>query len=507
MVGVFSSNILFKNKRVYIGVQWQDGQYSSLPIEMASLAAPGRIFENKKISKETEFERLKVTILEGKGIDKSSDHYRYLYQTDMGVISITGFELARILFFHNRHLVDAAYMANGLSQLAFINKVTSPIKISFPESTTYPVSYLKTKQQRTHLAWLLLDKNARKSLFSIYRSFQKNSSLMAFDFTPPLLKEWQVELSVIKDNKSGKLLVQRIESIVNAHIDREYPKVEISHPKKKDAAALSSKEKAKLTKAPSVDIDPELDLGDIPGFSKRLHSLNSTSFSFNISGIQSATLSDGKKALERSAVINDSGDFTPEKAGVGTPEVEGSAQEFDPIINQEDDFEEAEESPQKFLIFKDVVNELSGKKGIELKAINCGVFPNPTNGSMAIFKTKDKQTLRFFRAIIVVQQVEVVMLEADTTSLIKAKGASTLILGLKDDANIRFKEIIQNFSDNGAQWKHQFIRERAHLFQACNHPRLKHKGKTLNEGEYKEKWVTSLQEKLNQLIKELQGTI
>lgn len=507
MIGVFSSKVLFKNKRLFIGVRWQDGQYSSLPIEIANLAAPGRMFEGKKISRETEFERLKVTILESDETDKSSEHYRHIYQTDMGIISIAGFELARTLFLHNRHLVDAAYMANGLSALAFVNKVSSPLKISFPESTTYPVSYLKTKQQRAHIAWLLLDNNAQNSFFSIYQNFQTNSNSIAFNFSPPCLKNWQVELSVIRDSKSGKLLVQRVESIVNAHIDTEYPKVEISHPKRKGAAAPPSKEKAKLTKAPSVDIDPELDLGDIPGFSKRLHSRNSTGFSFNISGIQSATLSDGKKALERSSVISDSDNFTPEKAGVGAPEIEGSAQEFDPVINQEDGFEEAEESPQKFLMFEQVVNELSGKNGIKLNSIKCGVFPSPKNKSRVIFQTKDQQTLRFFRAIIVVQQVEIIILEADTTSLIKAKGASTLILGLKDDANIRFKEIIQNFSDNGAQWKHQFIRERAHLFQACNHPRLKHKGKALNEGEYKEKWVTSLQEKLNQLIKELQGTI
>ncbi|MGP9669793.1 hypothetical protein ACT3S9_00470 [Pseudoalteromonas sp. AOP31-A2-14] len=69
------------------------------------------------------------------------------------------------------------------------------------------------------------------------------------------------------------------------------------------------------------------------------------------------------------------------------------------------------------------------------------------------------------------------------------------------------KEIIQHFSDNGAQWQHQYIKERANLFSTCNHPRLKHKGKVLSEDEYKKKWVISLQEKLNQLTKELLGTI
>lgn len=507
MNGVFRSKSLFKSKRLYIGVQWQDGKYSSLPIEMANLAAPGRMFTGKKISKESECERLVVTISQVNGIDKSSTNYRYLYHTDKGIISITGFELARTLFFHNRHLVNAAYMANGLSQFAFINKVSSPIKISFPESTTYPVSYLSTKKARAHITWLLLDKNARNSLFSIYQSFLKNSNSIAFDFTPPCLKKWQVELSVIRDNKSGKLLVQRIESIVHAHIDDEYFGVEISHPKRKFEAELPNKEKIKFAKTPSVDIDPELDIGVIPGFSKRLHSRNSSGFSFNVPGIQGATLSGGKKVIERSIAVDDSNNFTLEKAGVGAPEAEGSAQEFDPVINQDDGFEEAKELPQKFLMFEQVVNELGNNKRVILETIKCGVFPPPKNGSRVVFQTKDQQILRFFVAILEISQTKIVMLEADTTSLVKAKGASTLILGLKDDASIHFKEIIQHFSDNGAQWQHQYIKERANLFSTCNHPRLKHKGKVLSEDEYKKKWVISLQEKLNQLTKELLGTI
>ena len=153
-------------------------------------------------------------------------------------------------------------------------------------------------------------------------------------------------------------------------------------------------------------------------------------------------------------------------------------------------------------MFEEVVKELGQSQSITLESIKCHVFPNPTNNSKVIFKTKDKQTLRFFVAILDIAQTKIVMLEADTTSLIKSKGASTLILGLMDDADTNFKEIIQQFSDNGAQWQHQFIRDRTNCFVPCYHPRQKEKGRFLSEDEYRSKWVNSLKEKLNETLEQ-----
>lgn len=469
---------------------------------MANLAAPGRTFSGKDISQEVEYERVIVNILQQGAVDKSSTHYRYSYQTDKGLIFVTGFELARTLFFHNRHLVHTAYTANGLSELAFVDRTTSPVKIRFPESTSYPVSYLNTRKSRAHLAWLFLDNEARRSLFSIYEGFQKNASSIAFNFTPPNLEGWQLEVSIIKNPHSNQLEVLRIETIIDAHISESFSGVELHHPKRKFQAISANKGKEKHGRTPNVDIDPDLDMGDIPAFGKRLHTQKAGRFSFNVSGIQGTVLSDGKESSKPTPMSTGNEKPVHEQAGVGSPEREGDTQEFDPVINQDDFFEEADVLPQKFMIFEQVVNELGRDKGIILVSIKCGVFPNPTNKSRVIFQTKDEQTLRFFVAILEVNKTKVVILEADTASLAKSKGGGTLILGLKSDANANFKEIIQHFSDSSAQWRHQYIRERTNCFVSCNHPRLKEKGRVLSEEEYKKKWVNSLREKLNQVAEQ-----
>ncbi|MCW3173123.1 Tn7-like element transposition protein TnsE [Shewanella subflava] len=499
--GVFRSKNLFKNKQIYIGVEWQDGKLSSLPIEVANFVAPGRTFSGKEISYESQCERITVTILGSEVVDKSLAHYRYCYQTDNGLISISGFELARTLFFHNRHLVHAAYSPNGLEELAFVGLTSSPIKIRFPESTSYPVSYLNTRRARAHLAWLLLDHEARRSFFSIYQSFQQNTGSIAFNFTPPDLEGWKLELSIIRSYQTNELEVQRIESIVDAQISESFSGVEILHPKRKFQAESADKEKGKLGRTPDVDIDPDLDMGNIPAFGKRLHTQKASRFSFNVSGIQGAVLSDGKES-PKSTMSAGNEKAVHEQAGVGSPEWGGDSQEFDPVINQDDAFEGADVLPQKFIIFEQVVNELGRDKRIILESVKCGVFPNPTNKSRVIFQTKDQQTLRFFVAIIEMRQTKIVVLEADTASLAKSKGGSTLMLGLKDDANTNFKEIIQHFSDSSAQWRHQYIRERTNCFVSCHHPRLKEKGRVLSEDEYKSKWVNRLREKLNETLEQ-----
>jgi len=467
---------------------------------MANLLAPGRAYTGKHISHQAEYKKVVVNILREVSVDKSSTHYRYLYQTDNGTVSISAFELARTLFFHNRHLVNTAYRANGISELAFVDRKTSPPTITFPESTRYPVSYLNTKSARAHIAWLLLEPEARRSLFGIYQCFRKNESGLAFNFDPPNLVGWRLELSIIKDPKSDLLKVQRIENILDACTSVKVVGVQIYHPKRKTETELDGKRYKNSGTTPDVDIDPELDIGAIPAFGKRLHSQRANGFSFNVSGIYDTALAEGKEISKPTPISNGNSTREHDKAGVGSPEREGNAQEFDPVINQGDDsIDEAEERPQKFLIFEQVVKELGRSKDIKLESVKCGVFPNPTNSSRVIFQTKDEHTLRFFIAILEVNQAKIVMLEADTTSLVKAKGASTLILGLKDDADTNFKEIIQHFSDSSAQWRHQYIHQRANFFNSCNHPRLKSKGKLLSEEEYKKKWVNSIKKKLTQL--------
>lgn len=502
--GVFKSKNLFKNKQIYVGVEWVDGICSSLPIEMANILAPGRTFSGKDIRVEVEYEKVTVCVTELVKIDESSTNYRYIYQTDKGLISVSGFELARTVFFQNRHLVNAAYAANGLSELAFIDRTCTPPKIIFPKSTTYPVSYLNTKRARAYLAWLLLDNEARNSFSSIYHNFIQNIDSLAFKFIPPNLTGWCFDLSIIKSSGSEYLKVQRVEAVIKNQMAEEFFWVTFEHPKRKKQADSNGKENSKRGKTPDVDIDPDLDIGSIPAFGKRLHTQKGDHFIFNVSGIHGTSLSDGKESAASVSITDGNEKVDHDHAGVGSPEKDGDAQEYDPVINQDDDdFEEADELPQKFLIFEQVVMELGNDKDIKLESIKCGVFPNPTNNRREIFQTNDHQPLRFFVAILEIAQTKIVLLEADTTSLINPKGASTLILGLMDDADTHFKEIIQQFSDKSAQWQHRFIRDRTNFFVPCNHPRKKQKGRFLSEDEYRGMWINNLRKKLNKALEQI----
>lgn len=468
---------------------------------MASVMAIGCQFDNTKRSIKNKYETKTVKILSQLSVDKSLPHYCYLFETDHGVIKIPAFELARTLFFHNRHLIKAAYSANGLTELAILDETVSPVKIHFPKSTTFPVSNLALKKARTHFVWLILDPEARKSFFSIYQFFRENPDSICFNFSPPSLKGWVLKLAIVNDESNAVTEVKRVESILYAPATEKFNGVEIIHPKKefKDGSDGSDGQK-KLGKTPSVDIDPDLDLGAIPGFGNRRHIDRTSRFSFNVYGIDGVVLAEGKPKADKSN-FSDGKKTESEKAGIGPPAKEGKAQEFEPTLNQNsDDFKEAAELPHKFLMFEKVVQDLGNLSGIKLESVKCGEFPLPTNGNKAILKTKDGNYLRFFIAIFEIKSNKIIILEADTTSLEPAKGSGTLILGLKEDAAMHLRQIIQNFSDRGAQWQTQFIEERAIFYKSCRHPRIKNNTRTFTEEEYKETWFLKLKSELSILL-------
>ncbi|MBF4227541.1 hypothetical protein EAY83_21685, partial [Vibrio anguillarum] len=66
------------------------------------------------------------------------------YTTNRDVtISVTNFELARVLFFHNQYLIRAAFSSGGVMDIAHYNQDPSDPKIIFPDSTNYPVSNIR----------------------------------------------------------------------------------------------------------------------------------------------------------------------------------------------------------------------------------------------------------------------------------------------------------------------------------------------------------------------------
>lgn len=472
---------------------------------MASNLAVGYQFDNTNHSVKNEYKTKTVNVIRQLSVDKSQPHHRYLFETDQGVIKITAFELARVLFFHNRHLIKAAYSFNGLAELVFLDETVSPVKISFPNSTSYPVSNLSSQKALKHFAWLLLEPEARRSFFTINHCFRENLNEIGFNFSPPNLKGWALKIAIDNDDMSAVTEVKRIASILYAPTSKRFYGIEIAHPKRKFIVKPEGKPgPKKLGKTPHVDIDPELDLGAIPGFGKRRHIDRSSRFSFNVVGIDAVVFAEGQPTTGKSRVASTEAQVNPEKAGVGLPAKEGKAQEFEPVLNQNnDDFKDAAELPHRFLIFEEVVNELRNINGIRLESVRCGEFPKPTNGSTTILKTQDGKALRFFIATFELKGNYIILLEADTTSLNPPTGSGTLMLGLKPDASENFNQIIQHFANQGAQWQHRFIEERTIYFKSCSHPRTKNKVKTFSDEEYKELWLAKLSGLLKALLNEI----
>lgn len=178
-------------------------------------------------------------------------------------------------------------------------------------------------------------------------------------------------------------------------------------------------------------------------------------------------------------------------------EKNGDAQEFSPSINHDDAIAETVDLPQKFSLFAEVIEEVAKSDGIKLfQKAKCYRFPVPTNNSKVVYQTQYEGLLKYFVAVLELRGSHLVLVEADTSNLRAPKGASTLILGLKEDAKTNFEEILQHFSDKGAQWSHSFINERCNFFSPCRHPSLKEKGKVRTNEAYKDKWISDLREKL-----------
>lgn len=489
---------MLKNKDTFVAVEWKDGVTSSLPIEMASFLALGSIFQDKKIVSESECERQIVHIISLESVDRSSNHYHYFYKTDKGLMKFAGFELARTLFFHNPHLIRATYAANGLGSLVFVNRAVSPIEISFPESTKYPVSFIGTERKRTHLAWMILDSEAKKSAYSVFDSFIKDQGKLGFKFVPPNLDGWLLDVSLLPDTVDGCYEVVRVETIVDADIVEKFSGIEVQHPHQKEKSSKGKVSGAKSGNVPVNDIEPGLDLGAIPGLGRRLDIERKKGFSFNVSGIQNVKLSKGRNAKSvASSSPSDHPEPPKETAGVGIPEKDGDAQEFNPTINQDEEITETIDLPKKFSLFAEVIEEVAKSDGVKLfQEAKCYRFPTPTNESKVVYLTQYEGRLKYFVAILELKGSQLVLVEADTNGLKKPKGASTLILGLKEDAKVNFNEIIQYASDQGISWRHGFIDERCDFFDTCRHPVQKEKGRVLSDQEYKEKWVSDLREKL-----------
>ena len=506
--GIFRSQNPFKANRLYLAVTWRDGIRSSLPLEMAALAAPGRRVAVDHVKAETTYRRIKVRIqaaISRENEANTASVGRFSYQTDKGQISLSGFEIARALFFHNPYLASAAFQAGGFHEYACVDRRCSPVQIRFAGDTGYPLALLASSGARAHFAWLMLDPQAKRSFRSIYQQCQPSADATEFRFTPPDLTGWQLEVALFDTQQGSALQVQRIERVLYAKMAETFAAVEFHHPD------------ARFQPLPDSDSE-ESAQPELPSFSGPLDNRVDQRCRFLVPSIATTTLTDGREPLAAEPVQPETVAPVQETTA---PERE-SVTEQEPVTAQQPIPEAVEPfavvpndsvsavvvpaaeigdtrvaaQPHEFVIFEKMAQTLGEQAWIELTSVACDQFPEPTNNSTLIYRTTYEGRLKYFVATLVIDKREVLLLEADTANLQKSKGASTLILCLKADAEAHLAEILQLFSDNGAQWRLKQVGERCIKDDRCPHPSWSVDGETLIESAYVERWAARVQEKL-----------
>lgn len=503
--------------RPHIVLEWEgNDEWQSVPIELANMMVSQSSYKDKERLANKSLETLNIQVIDElpRQVRRTSDDTLYRrYLTNRGVtISVSNFELARILFFHNQYLIRAAFSSRGLKDLAFYNEDPRKPKIIFPDSTSYPISNIRTKESRSHLAWLLTDPWAYKSFFSIFKSINEIDSpdVYEFKFVPPPLGGWVFDVSGCYSEDRKNFWVSEITSISNDSFVSPSG-LKIKHPKLKNLVPTSNKTRM-FKKLPPSDPNPELDMGNLPQLGKRLHRKNDQSFSFKLLNVGNIGLDveDEQERPDKSKNLP-SNEKKSEGASVGNAVKDGSNQEFDYGLNRNDADDASDlidaESTEKFQLFERTIDFIETKKDFKTNGVRCGAFPPPKTGRRMVLNTVDGTYLRYHMANISYLDVGAVVIEVDVESLNRPTNVSTLVVSFLRDSNPEqiLKTILQDYSDQARGWNHDWIKNNTAICKFCRHPKKtkkeKNKERDITADEYVEAWADILCGKLRDIYK------
>ena len=268
-----------------------------VPVELLPFLVKGRAYgkaDKQKTSIAKQFKGRQIKELETSYIrnvqsvkplmSKSTEVYYFKLVTANGEYCISAYELARALFFHDHHLVDAAFSPNGLFELAFCDSGNKEVEIRFPEDTAYPASNLNHYQTKQHLINLFLNEAHRKSFGSIFakRIKAENSNNFHFNFVPPNLDGLHFEV-LCKRRKEGGYLVNEVQGIQNRSFFYDGC-VHFIHPRKKEVVKKEGGGKSvnggRVINRP--DQQDKVDLDESPGFGKKKKKVEDNRFYYQV---------------------------------------------------------------------------------------------------------------------------------------------------------------------------------------------------------------------------------
>ncbi len=423
------------------------------------------------------------------------------------MVKVRHLELARVLFLRDSHITRTAFRPDGLAGLATVTKENGLSQIRFHLLADYPPSNLRTRSSRAHIAWLLLDDDARKSFSSIYSLWQESrEDYWLFNFIPPNLIGWKVSgAGQLKDEHGRNVLYA--DEITSIHNPRFVPpeQVMIFHPRYSIRKPVGSGN-GKSAVIPPSDPDPELNLHGVPKLGKRLNRIENEGGTFTFGRVVNTELVDGKSVPQTSARVDHDQPVKKEETSVGHAQQDGMGLELDLGVRVDDGEDEVptelrEVAPtDKFNTFKRVVERLGQESNFQCEHTHCYELPSPRSGSQAAYRTTTSHRVLCFVAIVYYKELPFIFIEIDTERMEKPKALSTLMVGFEEDSKLGVRRILQSCSDHGVRWSREEIKGLSSFAIYCKHPtRTKKRGLgnvVREEDEYLGAWYQALKKQI-----------
>ena len=507
--GITHKRSILGNK-VLINAHFDGQQLCLVPVELIPSLVVGGQYENAKLIYPHHAYEQTIVISKSPTIyqDQQSGSYWICLQGEDGaLIKVRQLELARILFFRDSKITRTAFRPNGLAGLATISKEQGVSQIRFHLLSGYPPSNLLTRSSRAHIAWLLLEDDARKSFSSIYSHWQESrEDFWFFNFTPPNLIGWKISGAGQLKNEHGKSVLYADE-ITAIHNPCFIPpdQVMIFHPGYSIRKPIGS-DKGKVAPISPVDPDPELNLHGTPKLGKKLNRIVNKGGMFTFGRDVNTELVDGKTVSQTSVRVDPDKPVNKEETSAGHAQQDGKGLELNLEIGGND---RKDETPaellevahtDKFNIFKRVIERIDQESNFRCENTYCYELPSPRSGSQAAYRTTTSHRVLCFVAVVYYKDLPFILIEIDTERMKKPHALSTLIVGFEGDSKSRISRVLQSCSDHGVKWVRDELKEICTFVIYCKHP-TKTKKRGLNtvareEEEYLCAWHHSLKSQI-----------
>ncbi|MDR5899454.1 Tn7-like element transposition protein TnsE [Halomonas vilamensis] len=513
--GIHSRKLGFFKERNYVYAKFEGHLPSYLPIELLTMLVIGSRYENKKrFSQYNSINYGFRVVREPEVFLLKNEGYRVRFLSDDGVIvEIRQLEIARVLFFHNIHLVKAAFRQNGLAGLAQIISDENIKIIKINRFNDYPFSRLNSDSESQHFAWLILDQKARISFNSILKEWMMSENeTHEFSFQPPPMMNWKIGgCGDYVDRAGVKVFVMNEVTVLYNPNFFHSERVIIDHHRSKNIL-VSEPSNGSSSVIQRTDDDSLLDLSVDPVFGKRIDRVSESSLSFTFGNSPRVEMKDNGEESQVKPRVDTKSDQSVEKTSVGDINERGEARELDHGINksEEDDDEVSNnlieaEPTDKFRIFEKVIQKLDKHPGFNVTNIICYKMPSPKTGRLAATRTKIGKIVQCHVATVTYRKISFIIIEIDTENMKVDHSISTLIVGFKKDATESLSSVLQSCSDEGVRWPRDKIHELSVVAEYCHHPRrmkkVENKRQSLTPEEYQKVWLEKIMARIKEAAK------